>query len=77
MRSAPIPQSLAFGLILLFVPAGLLRAAPVIDLTNASVLTPPGLSGPEQKAVQMLIEEVEKHSRVRWQHVSDCPRALR
>ena len=38
-----------------FQPAGLLHAAdaPALDLTHASVLTPPDLSGPEQKAVQL------------------------
>jgi len=37
-----------------------------LDLTSASVLVPPGLSGPEAKAVQMLVEEVERRSGVRW-----------
>lgn len=68
MKLALVPLSLAFGLSLFFVPAGLLcAAAPVVDLTHASVVTPPDLSGPEQKAVQMLIDEVENRSRVRWQ----------
>jgi hypothetical protein len=56
------------------MPTGLLHAAaPVVDLTHASVVTPPGLGGPEQKAVQMLIEEVENRSRVRWQRANDWP----
>ena len=34
--------------------------AAALDLTNATVVSPPGLSGPEAKAVTLLIEEVEK-----------------
>jgi hypothetical protein len=64
---------LAFGLILTLAPAGSARAAPVVDLTHASVVTPPGLTAPEQKAVQMLIEEVDKRSRVRWHICKEWP----
>src|SRR5579884_1360583 len=74
MRLAIVSLSRALALIVFLVPIGLLRAdAPVNDLTHASVVSPPGLSKPEQKAVQMLIEEVEKRSRVRWKHVNDWP----
>jgi len=72
MRFAPL--FFAFGLSLLLVPADLLAAAPVVDLTHATIVTPPGLNGPEQKAVQMLIEDVEKRSRIRWERVSDWPK---
>jgi hypothetical protein len=75
MRHPSVLLSLAFGLTLHQAPAALLRgAAPVIDLTHASVVIPPGLGGPEQKAVQMLIEEVEKRSRVRWELRNDWPK---
>jgi hypothetical protein len=40
--------------------------ARAIDVTGATVVVPPGMSGPEKKAVQMLIEEAEKRSQVRW-----------
>jgi hypothetical protein len=74
MRLARLPLVLAFGLISSLAPSGLVRAAGlVVDLTHTSVVTPPGLSGPEQKAVQMLVEEVEKRSRVRWQVRKDWP----
>ncbi len=73
MRHASVLLSLAFGLILFHAP--LHAAEPVIDLTQATVLTPPGLGGPEQKAVQMLIEEVEKRSRVRWERRNDWPKS--
>jgi hypothetical protein len=74
MRAAPLPLPRTLGLTLVLASAGLLRAAaPVVDLTHASVLTPPGLSKPGQKAVQMLLSEVEKRSRVRWDRVNDWP----
>jgi len=38
----------------------------LVDLTRAAVVFPPGLSGPEAKAIVMLVEEVEKRTRVRW-----------
>ena len=37
-----------------------------VDLTQATIWTPPGLSGPEQKAVDLLRREVEKRTNVRW-----------
>ncbi|MDQ1255834.1 MAG: hypothetical protein QG656_428 [Candidatus Hydrogenedentes bacterium] len=49
---------------------GLLAAAPgatPLDLTGAVVVTPSDLTGPERKAVEMLVDEVFKRSSVRWQ----------
>jgi hypothetical protein len=40
--------------------------AAALDLTHATVVAPPGLSGPEDKAVALLIEEVDKRSGIRW-----------
>src|SRR3954469_12277904 len=37
-----------------------------IDLTRAVVVVPDGLSGPENKAVRLLIEEVRARSGVTW-----------
>ena len=37
-----------------------------IDLTRAVVVVPDGLSGPESKAVQVLVEEVRRRSRIGW-----------
>lgn len=52
----------------------ILPAAPAeLDLTRAVVCVPPGLVGPEQKAVQMLLEEVEKRSRIRWERAEAWP----
>jgi hypothetical protein len=54
---------------LLFAP-GLSRA---LELQNAVVVCPPGLERSEKKAVQMLQEEVEKRSQIRWQQVTEWP----
>jgi hypothetical protein len=48
--------------------AGPLAAAePALDLSRAVINTPPDLSGPEKKAVAMLVEEVEKRTQLHWQ----------
>jgi hypothetical protein len=57
-------------LLTLSLAAGPLAAAgPDIDVTRAVVVTPAGLSGPPAKAVQMLVEEVEARTMVRWDRV--------
>src|SRR5262245_55567793 len=44
-----------------------------IDLTQAVIIAPQDFSGPENKAVSMLIEEVEKRTQVRWMRVNQLP----
>ena len=53
---------------LLFVAVGSLSrvTAAEIDLSRAIVVVPDGLSGPENKAVRLLVEEVRKRSRIGW-----------
>ncbi len=46
---------------------------PAIDLTQAVIVTPQNFSGPENKAVEMLIEEVEKRTQLRWMRVNQLP----
>ena len=41
-------------------------AAAEIDLSHAVIVVPDGLSGPENKAVRLLVEEVQKRSRIEW-----------
>lgn len=65
-------------LLLLSVCLGLVRAAAApptaeVDLTHAVVFTPGDLSRPERSAVRMLLEEVEKRSRIRWRHTERWP----
>src|SRR2546426_7014434 len=57
---------------LVVLPAKLM-AAPGLELTNAVVVFPSSLSGPERKAVTMLVEEVEKRARVHWPELSTWP----
>lgn len=44
-----------------------------LDLTQAVVVTPAGLSGPEKQAVRMLVEEVEKRTMIRWKVLTEFP----
>jgi hypothetical protein len=44
-----------------------------IDLAQAVVVAPPELSIPEQKAIAMLIEEVEKRTLIRWPRRDSLP----
>jgi hypothetical protein len=56
------------ALLLLQTVAPLGRAdEPALDLTRAVVMTPRKLSDREEKAVAMLIDEVEKRTQIRWQ----------
>src|SRR5262245_10477866 len=61
--------------LVLLAAAPLATAAPDLDLTRATVVTPPGLSGPAAKAVRMLVEEVEARSMVRWDRAEQWPTA--
>ena len=49
------------------------RPLSAVDLTHAVVFAPAHLSGQEKKAVTMLLEEVEKRSRLRWAIASTWP----
>ncbi len=63
MRSLAIAMLLFGGACL---PARARAAAAEIDLTRAVIVVPDGLSGPEEKAVRVLVEEVEARSGIRW-----------
>src|SRR5438105_1460272 len=45
-----------------------------VDVTSAVVLAPAKPRGPQVKAIRMLIEEVEKRSRVRWPIATAWPK---
>jgi len=45
----------------------------MLDLTQAVVVHPPGMTKPESKAVAMLVEEVEKRTRIRWPAAQEWP----
>jgi hypothetical protein len=45
----------------------------MVDLTRAVVVTPGELSGPQARAVAMLVEEVNRRSGVRWEVMTALP----
>lgn len=47
--------------------------AAELDLGKAVIVAPAELSGPERKAVQVLVEEVEKRTLIRWRVVHSWP----
>src|SRR6266568_1955546 len=53
----------------------LVEPAPAngLDLKDAVIVSPAGLSGPERKAVLMLAEEVEKRTHIRWPQSAAWP----
>jgi hypothetical protein len=66
--------TMALLLCVLFIAAaGAGAQGGLMDLGHAHVVTPPDLSGPEAKAVTMLVEEVEKRTRLHWPVVHAWP----
>ena len=59
-----------FGLLVLLASAAISFAA---DLTHASVVAPPNLTGPERKAVDLLVDAVRERTRIRWQVATSEP----
>ena len=57
---------------LLFLGWGVAEAA-AFDLTRAVIVAPANLSRPEQKAITMLAEEVEKRTQIKWEMASAWP----
>lgn len=47
--------------------------AGALELRPAVVVAPANLSGPEQKAITMLVEEVEKRAQIRWPVMNAWP----
>jgi len=46
---------------------------PAMDVSRAVVVSPATFSGPEKKAVAMLVEEVEKRTQIRWEAAHSAP----
>lgn len=70
LTSVPHLADLAKG-IAPAVPQGQASIANPLDLGKAVVIASKGLSAREQKAVQVLVEEVEKRTQIRWAVVED------
>lgn len=64
MRSGTSRRRVRFLLVSLVVLAARCSG---IDLSRATVSVPPNLTGPEAKAIALLIDEVEKRSGTRWE----------
>ncbi len=45
-----------------------------VDLSQAVVVVPDNLSGPEKKAVEMLVDEVQKRTQIRWPVANAWPK---
>src|SRR4029077_16659390 len=76
MRHAfPLTRSIVWliGAMMLVFDGRAMAADHVIDLTQAVVITPTAMSGPENKAIAMLQEEVEKRTQVRWRTSEQAP----
>ena len=71
---SPLIGSLLGGISLaLFTLAVGIARADTLDLKNAVVVSPPDLSARERKAVQMLIEEAGKRTRIWWPEMTAWP----
>jgi hypothetical protein len=66
------PRGRALSLALFVAGLGYWECAAV-DLSKAVIVSPASLSRPEQKAVTMLVEEVEKRTQIRWETVTAWP----
>jgi len=58
--------------LLLLLACGHVRGAE-LDFSRAVLVSAPGLTGPEQKALVMLVEEVEKRTGIRWETATNWP----
>src|SRR5437764_4713887 len=57
----------SFALIIWALPSA------ALDLSKAVVVVPSNMSGPERKAVTMLLEEVDKRTQIRWECAASWP----
>jgi hypothetical protein len=69
----PIGIALLFACLRVAATAAAGAQSTPLDFTHATVVTPKSLSGPEQAAVAMLIEEAGKRTGVRWNRAESWP----
>jgi len=72
-RELILPPLFLLKLILCLAVLLVKSSGATLDLKDAIVVAPSDLSGPEKRAVSMLIDEVEKRTRVRWQQNTQWP----
>ena len=74
-----MPGLILFGMLLVasaMGPSGaqaMSQSSNELELSQAVLVTPADLSGPERKAVAMLLDEVEHRSRLRWVEAHEWP----
>ena len=71
-RGAPAVALLACFIRLTW-PSAACGASAMLDLSRAVVVTPPAQTGPERKAVELLVEDVARRSGIRWKVLSLWP----
>jgi len=59
------------ALLLLLGALTVVNPARCIDLRNATIIAPPNLTAPEQRAIRMLVEEVQKRTGIEWRQSTD------
>jgi hypothetical protein len=64
-----------FGFLLLAIALRTIEPALAADLTHATVVAPADLTGPERKAVALLIDSVRERTRITWQTAAANPGA--
>jgi hypothetical protein len=57
----------------LLFPQRVFAANEIIDLRQAALVVPAGLTGPEKKAVAMLLDEVDQRAQIRWPQRETMP----
>jgi len=68
LETKPFSKGLMIAMVLVAAVGASSRAlAGEVDLSGAIVVVPDGLTGPENKAVRLLVEEVRKRSRIGWE----------
>jgi len=69
--------ALAAALLACFIgmpePSAARSESAMLDLSRAVVVTPKALTGPERKAVELLVEDVARRSGIRWKVLSRWP----
>src|SRR5690349_6868574 len=72
-RILELPRSNRTPFVAFLLVGSAILKTTALDLTHAIIVAPANLSKPEQKAVTMLSEEVEKRSQIKWEVSSSWP----
>ncbi len=75
MKTLATTRFVILKTVTLFVLLAGVNQAIGLDFKNGVIVSPPDLSGPERKAITMLVEEVEKRTHVLWSVTNGWPSA--